>query len=162
MNPNSLFRIEMLLNCLFVAALPNFAVAQVVLEPRMQGALPYCGVLANDRSSFPGQHVFMPNTITHAMRKADGGLIGVPVTDGIGCDVSVKNEGGKLIAHVTARRVTVEPLEFDSDHVLVRAPKEKVDVWEKSVDLTVQDRVEFGSIETKLGFTVVVGVQRID
>ncbi|MED5594080.1 hypothetical protein [Janthinobacterium sp. P210006] len=104
----------------------------------------------------------MNSSQTYAMRTADGGLKGVKVDDIIGCNVSLSEVEGHLMVLVKARNVNSEPITLDKEGVLVVAPVEKVAVWEKSVDMTKQDRFEFDTAETKLGFSVIVGIQRID
>lgn len=120
----------------------------------------YCGGADEERASGPGRNSYAFDRETYALCKPDGGLLAVWVERGIGCEVTLRETGGKLSAHVLARRVSVEPLALEKGKILLQEPKSKVDYWESDLDMSTADRVELSANEVPLRMRVVVGVIR--
>lgn len=109
----------------------------------------------------PGANSYANNRKGHALRKADGGLMSVAAERGIGCEVTLHETDNKVVARVVARRVSFEPLVMDNEKILLEKPKSRVEYWEKEVDLTAVDRVEFSQSEVPIGMKLAVGVLRM-
>jgi hypothetical protein len=144
---------------LFALMLTSSAYGQVKLSSDVY-ATAYCGVADGKMTSFPGIKSYESDSEGHALRKSDGGLLAVSVERGIGCEVALRESAGSLFAHVVARRVSVEPLVFDKEQNLLQEPKPKVDYWERDVDMSKVDRVEFSEDEVPLRMRVIVGILR--
>jgi hypothetical protein len=121
---------------------------------------PYCAVGDDHFGSVPGVRSYDYHSDGFALRKPDGGLISVQAERGVGCEVTLHQTSGKLIAHVIARRVSIEPLVKDKEGILLEAPKSRTDYWEKEVDVSTVDRMEVSQADNPLQLKVVVGVQR--
>lgn len=131
-----------------------------LLRDSIPRTVPFCAVEDASRKSLPGAHAYKFSAITYPMRKADGGLTGIEVTDGIGCDVTLKEDGAKVIVHVNARKVWPDQIKTNAEGLLLIAPTQKSLSWETDVDLTEQDFAELTPGDKLPGVKVYVSVQR--
>lgn len=134
--------------------------AQIIQQADGMYVSPYCAVNDSEFSSIPGVDSYQNYIDGAAFRKSDGGLLAVPIERGIGCKVTIREEGKKLFAHIIARRVSVEPLVMDNEKILLVMPKSRIDLWEHDVDLSTIDSVEFLRDDVPLNMNVIVGVVR--
>jgi hypothetical protein len=121
---------------------------------------PYCAVGDEVFGSTPGANSYSGTEDPYAMRKPDGGLIAIAAKRGIGCEVVLRPENGKVLAHVIARRISYDPPALDKDKVLLTEPKSRVNYWEKDFDLTNVDQIGLSQEEVPLKMKLVVGVLR--
>ena len=134
--------------------------AQVIQQADGTYLSPYCAVGDGELSAMPGASSYANDRKGYALRKTDGGLQSVAAERGIGSEVSLRKAGNKVVARVVARRVSFAPLVMDKDKILLEEPKSQVEYWEKEVDLTTVDRVEFSQTEVPLNMKLAVGVLR--
>lgn len=121
---------------------------------------PYCAVGDDVFGSTSGTQSYRGLEDSYAVRKPDGGLISITAKRGIGCEVTLRQDEGKVFAHVTARRVSYDLPTTDKDKILLAVPKQRVNYWEKDIDLTNVDQVAFSQEEISLNMKLIVGILR--
>jgi hypothetical protein len=121
---------------------------------------PYCAVGDDVFGSTPGVQSYDGAEDGYAVRKPDGGLRSTTAKRGIGCEVALRQDKGKVFAHVVARRLSYDLPATDKGKILSAEPTPRVDFWEKEIDLTNVDQVALSQKEVPLNLKLVVGVLR--